>query len=88
METPPKPAPPPAKPLALSDSEYDAVMAAARPLQPHQRGAFLEALALELRPCGELGDGRVHRAIAQVQKQFWDPPVESGYAHAGKHGRA
>jgi hypothetical protein len=79
--------PPIAKPLALSDSEYTAVMDACRPLQPHQRDAFLQALAAELRGIGELGDGRVHRAIAQVQKQFWDPPVDGGYAHAGKHGR-
>jgi hypothetical protein len=85
----PQPAPPPAKPLALSDSEYDAVMAAARPLQPHQRSAFLEALALELRGLGELGDGRVHRAIAKIQREHWDPPVATGHgrAHVGKYAR-
>lgn len=74
-------------PLGLTESEYDAVMRASAPLQGHQRAGFLEALAEELRNAGELGDGRVHRVIAQVQRKFWDPPLDIGYAHAGKHAR-
>jgi hypothetical protein len=35
-------------PLRLSDSELDAVFAAARPLRPRDRAAFLNALAIEL----------------------------------------
>jgi hypothetical protein len=68
----PQPAPPPVRPLALTDSEYDQVMAAARPLH-------------ELRGLGELGDGRVHRAIAEVQRRYWDPPIATGHRHAGKY---
>jgi hypothetical protein len=77
--------PPPVRPLALSDSEYDQVVAACRPLHPDQRGAFLEALAAELRDAGELGDGKVHRVIAQVQRQFWDPPDLDGPGKPGKY---
>jgi hypothetical protein len=66
--------PPIAKPLALSDSEYSQVMQACAPLQPHQRSGFLEALAAELRGLPELGDGRVHRAIAKVQRAHFDAP--------------
>jgi hypothetical protein len=69
--------PPPVRPLALSDAEYAAVMQAAQPLQPHRRGDFLEALANELRTCGELGDGKIYRAIAAVQKRFWDAPLNT-----------
>jgi hypothetical protein len=32
-------------PLALNDDEYSAVMQAAQPVHPLQRGAFLQALA-------------------------------------------
>ena len=35
-------------PLSLSDAEYNAVQAAAAPIHPLQRGAFLQALAAEL----------------------------------------
>jgi hypothetical protein len=73
------PMPPPIpKPLALTDSEYTAVMHAAAPLPVQARDAFLEALAAELRNVGEIGDGRIYRLIALVQKRFWDPPIEVG----------
>jgi hypothetical protein len=35
-------------PLSLNDDEYNAVQAAAAPIHPLQRGAFLQALATEL----------------------------------------
>jgi hypothetical protein len=78
------PFPPPlVRPLALSDAEYAAVMRAAQPLQPHRRGNFLEALAKELSTCGELGEGKIYRAIAAVQKRFWDAPLSTtGSLHA------
>lgn len=64
--------------LSLSDSQLEAVMAAAHPLQPSQRPLFLEALARQLNGIGELGDGAVHRAIRDLQRSFWDPPDLSG----------
>jgi hypothetical protein len=41
-------------PIRLSDSELDAVMAAARPLAVERRDAFLQAVAGALQGCREL----------------------------------
>jgi hypothetical protein len=84
----PQPAPP-LNALALTDDQMSAVLRAAQPLDRGVREAFLQALAHELRTCGALGDGRVFRAIAEVQRRYWDPPVASGHgrAHAGKYAR-
>jgi hypothetical protein len=61
-------------PIRLSDSELDAVMAAARPLPVESRDAFLQEVASLLRGCDEIGPGTVHRAIAMAQRRFWIPP--------------
>jgi hypothetical protein len=50
-------------------------MHAAQPLRPEDRDGFLVALAERLKGCGEIGDGAVYRAIAEVQRQHFDPPV-------------
>jgi hypothetical protein len=68
MEVPPMP------PIRLSDSELDAVLAAARPLDVRMRDAFLQRVASELGRCGELGPGVVHRVCAEVQREYFDPP--------------
>jgi hypothetical protein len=54
----------------LSDAQRPALWLAARPLQPHDRQAFLEALAAELNGCDEPGDGELHRVIRRVQWTF------------------
>jgi hypothetical protein len=64
-------------PIRLSDSELDAVMAAARPLPVACRDAFLQAVAADLRG-REVGPGTVHRAIAKAQREFFDPPDLDG----------
>jgi hypothetical protein len=61
-------------PIRLTDSELDAVMAAARPLPVARRDAFLQQVAAELRHCNELGPGVVHRVCAETQRRFFDPP--------------
>jgi hypothetical protein len=61
-------------PIRLSDSELDAVMAAARPLPVERRDAFLQAVAGALQGCREIGPGVVYRVAAQVQREFFDPP--------------
>jgi hypothetical protein len=57
-------------PLSLSDDEYNAVRAAAAPIHPLQRDAFLKALAVELERHPVVGPGVVHRAAAVLQKTF------------------
>jgi len=60
--------------LSFTDDQLDQVMAACAPLDPERRKAFVEAVAAELAGCPVLGPGAVHRAIAVVQRKFYDPP--------------
>jgi hypothetical protein len=57
-------------PLSLSDDEYAAVQAAAAPIHPMQRDAFLKALAAELERHPVIGPGLVHRCAAGLQRTF------------------
>ena len=57
-------------PLSLSDDEYAAVQAAAAPIHPMQRDAFLKALAAELERYPMIGPGLVHRCAAELQRTF------------------
>ena len=70
-------------PLALSDSELEAVYRAAGPLLPAVRGAFLEEVARRLAG-REVGDGLVYRVVMEVQRKFWSPPDLSRTAGVGK----
>jgi hypothetical protein len=74
-------------PLSLSDDEYNAVQAAAAPIHPMQRDAFLRALAAELEKHPAIGPGVVFRAAAALQKTF---VVEAHRetAHAPRHLKA
>ena len=62
------------RPIALSDDELEAVMNAARPLSPLGRDRFLKAVAQAIAALPEVGPGSVHRAIASVWRQHYDPP--------------
>jgi hypothetical protein len=64
----------PPRPLALTDEQMSALLAASHPLPPRSRPAFLEACARELAALPMLGDGAVHRVVMQVQRQYFDPP--------------
>jgi hypothetical protein len=61
-------------PIALSEPQMCALLAASYPLPPRSRGPFLEACARELANLPELGDGALHRLIVRVQKMYFDPP--------------
>jgi hypothetical protein len=67
----------PPKPLALTDSELDAIMTACQPLAPERRNAFLQQVASLLRGYVEVGPGTVHRVVVQVQREHFDPPLET-----------
>jgi hypothetical protein len=61
--------------IRLSDSQANAVFAAAHPLQPHRRSAFLEEVAREIARLPEVGDGLLYRMIMQIQRKHFDPPT-------------
>jgi hypothetical protein len=61
------------KPIALSESQMLAVLAAAHPLPPHLRSAFLEHVARELAQLPMVGNGALHRTIMNVQRLFHPP---------------
>ena len=72
-------------PLALTNSQLDAVMTTAAPLSPDQRGPFLLAVAERLRGV-PIGDGSVARVCRELQREFFDPPqlVTQVWGHRGK----
>ena len=72
-------------PISLSDQQLDAVLRAAEPLQPRDRGLFLEEVARELAALPELGDGALHRVFAQVQRKHFAPPREAGFHGGPRH---
>jgi hypothetical protein len=61
-------------PIRLSDSEFNAVMSAARPIPVERRDDFLQDVAALLSGCVEVGPGVVHRICAEAQKRHFDPP--------------
>jgi hypothetical protein len=65
-------------PVALSEPQMVALLAASYPLPLQSRGPFLEACAREIASLPELGDGVLHRTIARVQKLYFDPPDLDG----------
>jgi hypothetical protein len=73
-------------PLSLSDAEFAAVQAAAAPIHPLQRDAFLKALAVELERHPVVGPGVVHRCAAALQKTFV-VAAHSETTHAPRHLR-
>jgi hypothetical protein len=57
-------------PLSLSDAEYAAVQAAAAPIHPNERHAFLKALAEELERHPVVGPGLVFRCASELQRRY------------------
>jgi hypothetical protein len=62
-------------PIALSDAQMSALLAASYPLPPESRLAFLEACARELSRLPEVGDGALHRIVMVTQRLYFDPPL-------------
>jgi hypothetical protein len=71
--------------LALTDEQIDIVRRLAEPLQYGDRGAYLMRVA-ELLRGRDLGDGIVHRAAEQAQKEFRrSVALEDRQIHGGKY---
>jgi hypothetical protein len=69
------------QPVALSEQQMLALLAASHPLPADSRSAFLEHCARELAALPELGEGVLHRVIMRVQRLYFDPP------HLGSYGK-
>jgi hypothetical protein len=68
----------------------DAIMRAAKPIDPDQRSAFLESVVAELARHDTIGDGLIFRVVREQQRRFFRPPIESDHhghhkQHAGKY---
>jgi hypothetical protein len=74
------------QPLKLSDSELDAVFAAARPIARDRRDEFMQAVADALGAEREIGPGVVFRVLRDTQKRYFDPLIcDRGTLHGGKY---
>jgi hypothetical protein len=62
------------QPLKLTDSEMDALLNAARPIDPNRRDEFLQACAAALSDLNERGPGATYRVIRETQRRYFDPP--------------
>jgi hypothetical protein len=63
--------------VVLSEMQQLAVIHAAKPLAPIERGAFLTALETWLADRTEIGDGELGRALRDLQRKFFRPPAET-----------
>ena len=63
--------------FSLDDAELEMLVSAAKSLPPQTRAAFVAAVATEVAHLSEVGPGALHRAIAQVQRRFLEPPVST-----------
>jgi hypothetical protein len=70
----------------LNDAEYDAVQAAAAPIHPLERGAFLQALAEELERHPLVGPGLVFRLAATLQRRYVVEARHETHQNAPRHG--
>jgi hypothetical protein len=61
--------------MKLTDTELEIVFAAARPLEVNERVAFMQEVAEALGRLPQLGDGIVHRTVADVQRRHRDAPL-------------
>jgi hypothetical protein len=75
-------------PLSFSAEEMDLLLELARPIEPAQRSAFLDAVAAAI--AGQAsGPGLVHQLGRRIQREFWTPPELSPNTTAPVHrGRA
>jgi hypothetical protein len=74
--------------LRLTDNQLDVIRRLAEPLVHADRADYLERVAELLRGL-ELGDGAVHRAAEQAQKEFRRSTVleDRRLPHGSKYGR-
>jgi hypothetical protein len=74
--------------LALSADQLAAIHRAASPLDRSVQDDFIQAVATTLeRSCPVLGDGVVHRVLAETQRRYFAPPARTNDTRAGHYGK-
>ncbi len=68
-------------PIGLTDEQMNTVYSRGGTIGASRRSAFLEALASALRGRGEIGDGELHQAIRETQREY----VTNLRVHASWH---
>lgn len=67
-----------AKPLELTDDQLSFIMEILKPIEPPERVAFLEALAIRLGQQREVGDGNLYRIVRELLRAgFFRAPILS-----------
>jgi hypothetical protein len=62
--------------IVLTDAQTAAITNLARPLQPHERAAFLAQLLEDLLMRREApGDGELGRLLRDLQRRYFQPPT-------------
>ena len=74
-------------PIPLSDAQFTRVLSAAAPLPKADVPGYLERVAEQLRGRAIIGDGDVHRAVANAQKAFFVPPALDTVQGISKYSR-
>ena len=67
-------------PLSLNDAEFAAVQAAAAPIHPRQRDAFLKALAEELERHPVVDPDLMHRLAGELRRRYVISPERGSAA--------
>lgn len=65
--------------VKLSPDQAETILRAARPLGPSDGASFIEEVRSVLADFPEIGDGLVHRIIRDIQRKYFDPPVQAGH---------
>jgi hypothetical protein len=62
--------------LRLSAADQAVISRAALPLAPRDRPAFLRDVSGALQG-REVGPGLLHRTVSEIQRRYFDPPLEA-----------
>ena len=74
-------------PVRLTDEQLDVVLATAAPLAPDRRQAFIDQVTIALQDVPVIGSGNLRRAIAEAQREYFDPPHFATALSAPRPGR-
>jgi hypothetical protein len=63
--------------MPIAASDLDIVFSLASPLEPTRQSAFVAAVRERLEAAAIAGPGQTHRIARDLQRQYFDPPVDT-----------